>query len=97
MTMSLAMTAVLERTGSLVAPVLMHFVWNLVGGLVLGGVSLADDYPTLCTIRLGGPSLLAGGTAGMEGSVVVLALNAALILAFTVHPHRSTADPTART
>ena len=94
-TMSLAMTAVLERTGSLVAPVLMHFVWDLVGGLVLGGVSLADDYPTLCTIRLGGPSLLAGGTAGMEGSVVVLALNAALILAFTVHPHRSTADPTA--
>ena len=63
-TMSLAMTAVLERTGSLVAPVLMHFVWDLVGGLVLGGVSLADDYPTLCTIRLGGPSLLAGAQRG---------------------------------
>ena len=35
LTMSLLMTAVLEYTGSLVAPTAMHAVWNGVGALVL--------------------------------------------------------------
>ena len=45
LTMSLFMTVVLEYTDSLLAPIMIHFVWNAIGSLVLGGVSLADDYP----------------------------------------------------
>ena len=40
-TMSLFMTAVLEYTGSLIAPIVIHFLWNGVGAIILGGVSLA--------------------------------------------------------
>ena len=41
------MTIVLEYTQSLIAPIIMHFIWNAVGAIILGGVSLADDYPYL--------------------------------------------------
>lgn len=44
-TMSLLMTAVLEYTQSLLAPTLMHFIWNSIGSVILGGVALAEDYP----------------------------------------------------
>lgn len=49
LTMSLLMTVVLEYTQSLLTPIIMHFLWNSVGAIVLGGVSLADDYPNLLT------------------------------------------------
>ena len=39
-TMSLFVTAVLEYTESLVAPIVIHFLWN--------GVSLAEEYPLDC-------------------------------------------------
>lgn len=82
LTMSLLMTAVLEYTRSLTAPIIMHFIWNCVGAIVLGGVSLADDYPNLCTTEFTGNALLSGGEFKMEGSIVVLCLNAALLIVF---------------
>lgn len=82
LTMSLLMTLILEYTGSLVAPTIMHFLWNGVGAILLGGVSLADDYPHLLNLTFSGNSLLSGGTCKMEGSVVVLLLNILLILLF---------------
>lgn len=78
-TMSLLMTFVLEYTRSLVAPILMHFLWNSVGAIILGGVSLAEDYPHLCTAAFHGNKLLSGGVYKMEGSIVVLILNLAFI------------------
>ena len=36
-TMSLFVTAVLEYTESLVAPIVIHFLWNGVGAIILGG------------------------------------------------------------
>jgi len=39
-TMSLFVTAVLEYTDSLIAPIVIHFLWNGVGAIILGGVSL---------------------------------------------------------
>ena len=42
-TMSILMTTVLEYIQSLIAPVMMHFIWNGVGGIIFGAVSLADD------------------------------------------------------
>lgn len=81
-TMSILMTTVLEYTQSLIAPVIMHFLWNSVGGIILGGVSLADDYPHLFTTVFTGNTLLSGGTPKMEGSIVVLVINIALTFLF---------------
>ena len=81
-TMSLLMTAVLEYTHSLTAPIIMHFIWNCVGAVILGGVSLADDYPNLCVTEFTGNALLSGGEFKIEGSAVVLLLNTALALVF---------------
>lgn len=81
-TMSLLMVLVLEYTQCLLAPMVMHFLWNCIGGILLGGVSLAEDYPQLCRTEFTGRVLLSGGTPKMEGSIVVLFLNLALIAAF---------------
>lgn len=78
-TMSLLMSVLLEETGSLAAPIMMHFLWNGIGALVLGGVSLAEDYPHVLTCRFSGNEFLSGGVCGMEGSVVVFVVNVALI------------------
>lgn len=82
LTMSLLMTVVLEYSGSIIAPVVMHFLWNGIGALVLGGVSLADDYPSLLITSFTGNEILSGGPCRMEGSVVVLAVNVIFIVFF---------------
>lgn len=82
LTMSLLMTAVLEQTGSLIAPTLMHFLWNGIGCLILGGVSLAEDYPNLLNMNFSGNALLSGGACKMEGSIIVLILNIVLLTLF---------------
>lgn len=84
LTMSLLMTIVLEYTGSIIAPVMMHFVWNGIGALVLGGVSLADDYPHLLNMTFSGNALLSGGICKIEGSVFVLFVNVILLVAFAI-------------
>lgn len=83
-TMSLLMTALLEYTGSLTAPVIAHSLWNCVGALVFGCVSLASDYPNLLNPVFSGNILLSGGSCGLEGNAVVLILNIALTVIFTV-------------
>lgn len=84
LTMSLLMTIVLEYTQSLIAPIFMHFIWNGVGAIILGGVLLADDYPHLYLTEFTGNVLLSGGAPKMEGSVIVFILNTILILVFAV-------------
>ena len=78
-TMSLFMTAVLEYNGSLVAPIIMHFLWNGIGALILSGVSLADDYPSLLITSFSGNEILSGGACKIEGSIFVLIVNIGLI------------------
>lgn len=82
LTMSLLMSVILEYTQSLIAPIITHFIWNGVGAIVLGDVSLAEDYPHLLTSEFVGNVLLTGGTAKIEGSFVVFIANAILILIF---------------
>jgi len=82
LTMSLLMTAVLEYSGSLVAPTVMHFLWNGIGALILGGVSLADDYPSLLKTAFTGNDILSGGACKIEGSIVVLLTNVLLLAVF---------------
>ena len=84
LTMSLFVTAVLEYTDSLIAPIVIHFLWNSIGAIILGGVSLAEDYPHLFNMTFGGDQLLSGGIYKIEGSVVVFVLNVLMIIGFIV-------------
>lgn len=82
LTMSLFMTVVLEYSGSIIAPTIMHCLWNGIGALVLGGVSLADDYPNLLITTFAGNEVLSGGVCKIEGSIIVLFVNIILIVFF---------------
>ena len=82
LTMSLLMTVVLEYSSSIIAPTIMHFLWNGIGALVLGGVSLADDYPNLLITTFTGNEILSGGVCKIEGSIIVLFINVILIALF---------------
>ncbi len=93
-TMSLLMTAVLEYTHSLTAPIIMHFIWNCVGAVILGGVSLADNYTNLCITEFTRNALLSGGEFKIEGSIVVLLLNTALALVFLFLAKKTSNNPT---
>lgn len=81
-TMSLFMTALYESTATITAPILAHAVWNIVGALILGGVSLADDYPSIFAMTATGNIWISGGDYKIEGSIVVLFLNILLGLFF---------------
>lgn len=83
-TMSIFMTAVLEYTQSILVPIMLHFIWNGVGAIILGGVSLASDYPSLLQVSYSGNTLLTGGTCKIEGSIVVLILNLLFIIIFSI-------------
>lgn len=76
------MTIVLEYSGSLIAPTVMHFLWNGIGALVLGGVLLAEDYPSWLRTGFTGNDLLSGGACKLEGSLIVLFVNVILIALF---------------
>lgn len=88
LTMSLLMTVILEYTGSLLTPIIIHFLWNGVGAVILGGVSLAEDYPHLLTTSFKGNSLVSGGVYKIEGSIVVLFLNITLMTGFLLMLHK---------
>ena len=81
-TMSLFMTAVLEYTDSLIAPIIIHFLWNCVGAIIMGGVSLAEDYPHLFNMISSGNPILSGGSCKIEGSIIVLIMNLLLMIVF---------------
>lgn len=78
--MSIFVTILLEYTGTIVAPIIIHFIWNTVGAIILGGVFLASDYPNLLVNTFQGNSLISGGAYKMEGSIIVLVANFILII-----------------
>lgn len=78
------MTAVLEYTGSLIAPIIIHFLWNGIGAIILGGISLAEDYPHLFNMIISGNPILSGGSCKIEGSIIVLLMNIVMIIGFIV-------------
>ena len=82
--MSLFTTALYEAEGTLLAPVMAHAAWNIIGSLFLGGVSLADDYPKLLQVVPSGNALISGGTYMIEGSLIVLIVNISLLAFFTL-------------
>lgn len=78
--MSIMVTLLLEYTGTIIAPIIAHFFWNTIGGIILGGVSLASDYPNLLESTFHRNSLLSGGNYKIEGSIIVLVVNLILII-----------------
>ena len=79
-TMSVFVSLLLIHAESLLAPIIVHFIWNGVGCLVFGVVSLADDYPSLWNCVISGNNFLSGGDAKIEGSIITLIMNGLLIL-----------------
>lgn len=92
LTTSLLLTSAFEFTGSLITPIIMHGVWNSVGALVLGGVSLADDYPNLFITSFSGNEIISGGACKIEGSIFVLIINIILIGIFMLLKRKNELD-----
>ena len=77
---SLVFTLLLVRTGSLLAPIVAHIVWNGVGGVLLGVISLGGVYPSLLAVSQHGNDIVAGGEAMLEGSIITLLVSITVIL-----------------
>ena len=78
-TMSVFVSLLLIYTESIITPIIVHFIWNSIGRLIFGVVSMADDYPNLWDSNLSGNNLISGGVFKIEGSIVVFAINIILI------------------
>ena len=78
-TMSLFATAIYESEKTILAPIMAHAIWNIIGALILGGVSLADDYPSVLNMTASANKLLSGGAYKIEASIVVTILNLTLL------------------
>lgn len=74
-TMSLFVTALYELERTIIAPIMAHAIWNITGAIILGGVSLADDYPSIYNLTASGNTLVSGGDYMIEASLVVTVLN----------------------
>ncbi|MDR1068233.1 MAG: CPBP family intramembrane metalloprotease [Clostridiales Family XIII bacterium] len=59
-----------QYTGGLLAPVITHLIWNLVGGLAFGLVDLGGQFPKIFQEDISGEDIISGGSAGFEGSVL---------------------------
>ena len=55
---------------------------NGVGAIIMGGVSLAEDYPHLFNMIISGDPILSGGSCKIEGSIIVLLMNLLLMIVF---------------
>lgn len=91
-TMCLFTTALYESEKTLLAPIMAHAVWNIVGALILGGVSLADDYPHVFTMQASNNIILSGGDCKIEASIITLMLNLALMVVFIIKNRREKKD-----
>jgi membrane protease YdiL (CAAX protease family) len=89
LTMSIFVTLLLILTDNLIATIIAHGIWNVLGSL-LGCVSLADDYPMLFNSTLTGNGILTGGDQKIEGSIIVLVVNSIgiVIILFTLYKKR---------
>lgn len=81
-TMCLFTSALYEAEKTILSPIMAHAAWNVIGAIIIGGVSLADDYPSLYSTVASENILLSGGDNKIEGSVVVTIINIVLMLVF---------------
>jgi len=81
-TMSLLMTMLMEYYDSLWVPIIVHFIWNFIGGLIFGVVSLASDYPFIYNTVSSGNKIISGGVFKIEGSIIVAVINIVLLFIY---------------
>lgn len=72
-TMSIFISLLFEYKNFLTAPILAHGIWNIVGCMVLGVVSLAEDYPSIYNVKFN------MNINQIEESLVVLVVNLVFI------------------
>lgn len=89
---SLLLTELRLLTGGLVAPTAAHFAWNAAGGMGLGVVALADDYPHVFSCSVGVGTSLSTGVMGVEGSPWTLVVTIAFCIALAVFLRSRRAD-----
>lgn len=77
---SLLFTVLLVRTGSIIAPIIAHATWNVIGAIVLGVVSLGGHYPEILHAVITRPGIISGGTLIIEGSPVTLVVTTLLVI-----------------
>ncbi len=80
LTMFLFTTALYESQETLLAPIMSHAVWNIEGSILLGGVKLAQDYPSICSTVSFGNTWISGGDYKIEASIIVTVLNIILTI-----------------
>lgn len=72
---SLIFTILLVRTGAMITPIIAHVAWNIIGGILLGAISLGGVYPQVLRVVRDGPGILTGGDMGIEGSILTLIIS----------------------
>ena len=77
---SLLFTVLLVRTGSIIAPIIAHAIWNIIGAIVLGVVSLGGHYPEILHAVITRPGIISDGTLIIEGSPVTLVVTTLLVI-----------------
>ena len=60
LTMSIFVSLLLIYTTNLLAPIIVHAIWNITSSL-MGCVTLADDYPVLVNCIIKGNNIISGG------------------------------------
>ena len=75
---NLMLCLLVEATQSLLAAVIARFASNLLGALVLGAFSIAENYPAFFHISVSGKTWLTGGAHPITGGLVYLLLNGAI-------------------
>ncbi len=85
---SIFLTLLRLVTHGISAPIAAHAVWNMLGGVVFGVVSLADDYPSVFDAQIAGPWFISGGLMELEGSLITLLVTCGLCAFMLVLAHR---------
>jgi len=64
-------------TRSLWLPIGLHFSWNFMQAVVVGGALSGAHVTSIITAKLEGPALMSGGAFGIEGSLITIGVCAA--------------------
>lgn len=83
-TTSILLSLLLIISKGLWLPILVHFIWNMIGRF-MGIVSLASDYPSSFNATISGNKLMSGVVAGIEGSIIVTFVNVFIILVLIMY------------
>lgn len=66
----LLLAVIYKYTGSLWAPIGLHWAWNFIQGPILGFAVSGNDTKSMFTAVISGPEILSGGAFGAEASII---------------------------